>query len=274
MEVLLIVFVTTVVVLLLMWRSYRWLRRYDDSIVVKPAPSRTAESTAIVVQASVAAIAIVVAGFWYYFERRGQPHADIALEVAGAKVEEGLVLIEAQVLTKNLGRRLLKTSDWDVRLQTVAPTSLPLLDIARLAARDWRTVVKGQEVYAGQVIEWHSIKEFEGSKPRETEPGEVDAAPFDFIVGCGTKVARLVVHVKKPDVSGGWGFKIASTRTEDSSDASSQENDVKPGLWWSEQALLPVQDLCSRPVGSVVRWHGSARDESAGDVFTAGSGSR
>jgi hypothetical protein len=271
MEVTFFVFLGAAAVLYSLWRVFHWLRHHDDSVILKPSPSRTAESAAIAIQAAVTAIAIVAAGVWYYFERTGKPHADVAMQVAGAKIEDGLVLIEVQVFTKNLGRRLLKTNDWNVRLQTVTPTSLPVKTIARLPAGDWPEKIGDQRVYSEQAIEWPTIKMFEGQNRRETEPGEVDAVPFDFIVGCETKVARLVVFVKKEDSFGArikqsWRRAFggqAGERPADGSNSSSnsgRDDDAKPGWWWSRQALVPVQDLCSKPAGSVVRWKNSGSD--------------
>jgi len=241
--------------------------------LVRRASGLNLHDNAEAVQAVLTSLAILVAGLWYFTERKSAAHADLSLEVTGAHVSAGLVLIEAKVRTRNLGHVLLETSDWNVQLQSVVPTILPVEEIANLPLDDWRERIGDLNIYWNNQIQWHTLRRFTGQDHRQIEPGELDLKTFDFLIRCDTILARISVALRKPGW-GGWLSLRGRGTGETEEGASGNEGGRNAGgetpgspaepteeWWWEDHALLPIAQLCRAPVGSVSNFSAPQRGE-------------
>lgn len=190
-------------------------------------------------QALLTSFAIVVAAIWYFTERKSTPHADLSVEVVGARLLDDMVLLQATVRTRNHGQVLLEPEDWGVRLESVVPSEVPVDRISRLPVDAWpATRAPKTRLFFDHAIDWKHLRTFEGQSKRHIEPGELDVKSFDFLVRCEVQLAKLTVALKKPNVV--WA--IWQTNRES---------------WWKEQALLAVSKICAEPTGSVMKLHGA-----------------
>jgi len=180
------------------------------------------EKAAVALQAVATTLALLLAGYWYIYERKGQPHANTALEVVGVRVSDGFVTIQARFSITNLGATLLRVSDFDVRLQAVNAASLPLAKIAVAARESFPEKIGGMDIYDNGVLMWPTVKWFRSNVTRSIEPGETDLQVIDFVASCRNTAMRVLFMTGRP---------------------RSQEV-------WYDQALVSLSGLCSNPVGT------------------------
>lgn len=227
--------------------------------LVKRSTSQSVHDSAESIQAMMTALAILVAGIWYFTERKSAAHADLALDVTGARISDDLVLVQVKVRTRNLGHILLETSDWDVRLQSVVPSYLP---IDRIAASQeaWIPRIGDLNIYWDHKIQWHTLREFRGRDRRQIEPGEVDLKTFDFLVRCDTILARVSVALRKPGSGASsslwsmfsrWWLHGSQQGVQGNGQGQGLSVDANEEWWWEDHALLPIARLCRAPVGSI-----------------------
>lgn len=180
------------------------------------------EKSAMAMQAVATTIAIMFAGYWYVYERKGQPRANTRLEVVGVKVAPDQVTLETRFSISNIGATLLTVGETDVRLQLVAADSLPIRAIQDLPRAAFPERIAGRDIYDDGFLMWPTIKWFRGGEARAIEPGETDLRVIDFIASCRHAALRVLFMMKRPG----------------------------SGLVWRDQALIGLSDLCSKDVGS------------------------
>ncbi len=232
-------FVVLVVVILLL---LIWLvgRVYSRDATLDPVVK--------VVQAVLTAFALLLAGLWYFVERKGMSHAELALSADGVRVTDELALVHLRIEIKNVGFIALKAENWVVRLLSIVPTDLPLDRIASDAGWDkWPATIKVRRadggiedrlVYYEQELLWRTERNFEGWDRHEIEPGETDAKTMDFLIPCTGKVMRATVAVQK-DAAWNWGaFKRLPYR------------EPQREWWWRDRINLNLGALCAKPVGA------------------------
>ena len=158
------------------------------------------------VQALLTALAIVLAGYWYFVERKGEPHADVTQKVDVMPLEPGIVVVEATIQIKNIGTRLLKIKSEDVRLQKVAPAEQEVTALADLrggapfSAKLTSAMRAGNdEAYDEGEIAWPTLQSFDRPLDRQIEAGETDQLVVDFIVRCDARAVRIASYVSKDD---------------------------------------------------------------------------
>jgi hypothetical protein len=187
-------------------------------------------------QSILTCVAILLAGWWFFAERKNTVHANLSVEATAAKISPDLLLVQGTVKTDNVGHVVLETDEWTVRLMSVVPTDLPLADIAGLGINDWPAKMSDSEgapsIYEDHQLQWYKLREFVDVEERTVEPGETDFKHVDFLVPCRVQVASLAVWVKKPATTHWLGMVPEKEQ------------------WWSARALLPLGELCARPVGS------------------------
>ena len=234
-----VLFVLLVLVLLI-WVVGRLYRRNDKLDPVVQG-----------VQAILTAFAILLAGSWYLVERKGMSHAELALGANGVRLPDGVVLVQLRIEIRNIGHTLLRARDWDIRLQTIYPTDLPVAPLAATRLNHWPAKVGDHQAYHSQEIRWPAIARFRGENLHEVEPGEKDVKSVDFFVPCATeKVIRATAAVKKLDPRWDWGSIKKRMRGE------------KPDeLWWKDRALVDISKLCAAPEGSAMPLVVGAREE-------------
>ena len=90
------------------------------------------DKAAMAVQSLATAAALLFGGYWFLYERKGQPQANTRLEVVGLKVAPDAVSLEARFTLTNLGSTLLEVGEADVRLQQMNAGSLPVAELLAL----------------------------------------------------------------------------------------------------------------------------------------------
>ena len=180
------------------------------------------EKSAVAVQAVATTVALLFAGYWYIYERKGEPHANTALEVVGVHVAGDFVTLQTRFSITNLGATLLRVSDFDVRLQEVNAASLPLSRIAAAGRDAFPEKVGGMKIYDNGVLMWPTVKWFRSNATRSIEPGETDLQVIDFVASCRNTAMRVLFMAGRPG-----------------------SHEV-----WYDQALVSLSGLCSNPVGS------------------------
>lgn len=233
-----------VVLLLLIWVLSRFYKRNDKLDPVIQG-----------VQAILTAFAILLAGTWYLVERKGMSHAELKLKAYGVRMPGGLALVQLRIEIKNIGHTLLRARDWDVRLQSIYPTDLPLTTLTQTDLNHWPKAVGEHQGYHTQELRWPTIRRFRGQDLHEVEPGEMDLKSLDFVVSCDSeKVLRASTAVKKLDARWDW----PSIRKRLSGETPDQ-------LWWKERSLIDLGTLCGKPDGTAMALGIAGQEEEDGD---------
>jgi hypothetical protein len=155
-----------------------------------------------IVQSVVTAAAIGLAGYFYFLEGRGKPHADVSQTVQAAPLPDGNVVVEASVVVKNLGTQPLRITKLVSVLQAVDLRPLSLESIAGDKKPYWNTIetVGGQSAHAFQEAElqWPQMRRFDDRINHQIEAGESDLITVTFLVPCvGVRYLRVATDVTK-----------------------------------------------------------------------------
>ena len=180
------------------------------------------EKAAVAVQSLATAVAIMFAGYWYIYERKGQPQANIGLEVVGVKVSRDHVALQTRFTIKNLGSTLLEVGKTDARLQQMNPDSLPLKKIDALGREDFPELLGDTKIYDDGALKWPTIRWFRGGAARRIEPGETDYRVVDFVATCRNSAMRIFFSMQRPGTD----------------------------QVWSDLAMISLTGLCRKPIGS------------------------
>lgn len=184
--------VPLIAVLVLARVSYGWHRQYTD---LKPSVELT--------QTVLAILGIALAGYWYFIERKGVPHADIAQKLEIMPIQPGLVAVESHLTIKNLGSRLLKLTEADIRLQQVSPPRmLPYEELQKLSAERYFTAAVRSDgeltrLFDQGELKWPTLKWYSGRIDRHIEPGETDLVVTTFLVRCDLRIVRVAAYLEK-----------------------------------------------------------------------------
>jgi hypothetical protein len=166
--------------------------------------SEEANRGAETVQAVLTAGALLLAGYWYFVERKGQPHANVTQAVFVQHLQRGYVLVESHVSVQNLGSRLLKINQARMRLQQVSPALYPYDELAKKSGPDYWAALKPL-MFKGKPVRYFNelelsfplLREYNGPVRHEVEPGETDLLVTSFIVPCTAKVVRITASLQK-----------------------------------------------------------------------------
>ncbi|RYI12408.1 MAG: hypothetical protein EON48_13145 [Acetobacteraceae bacterium] len=183
-------------------------------------------------QTILTAGAIMLAGYWYFVERRGKPHADISQVISIVPIKPGFVAVETQINIKNVGETLLEVTRAQIWLQQVSPPpespgALVPENLTKLGVFDWpRHTPADKDGYASAIytnaeFHWPPIKVYRDKVMHEIEPGESDAMIATFMVKCDVQVVRVAAYVYK----GGQG---------------------KNERWWRTAAFANTSEACGR----------------------------
>lgn len=182
-------------------------------------------------QAAFAIGALVLAGYWYFVERRGMPHADVTQTVHVVPVSPGLVAVEAHISVKNLGERLLQVRGIKSRLQRVEAASY---DYAQLAGQSGQAYWKAKRPNSPKDAQFHDTElrwpiheQYEGPIDHDVEPGETDLIVVTFLFRCrAADNIRLATDIISP-----------------SEDRKEEE------LAWKARSFADVADACKAKEG-------------------------
>jgi hypothetical protein len=192
------------------------------------------------VQSLLTAAAILLAGFWYFIERKGMSHAEVHLSATGVHMAEGIALVQLRIETKNVGYIMLHANEWDVRLLSVLPNQLPLDTLAGLKLLAWPAQIDKAEAYYAQELAWTPVRAFQGYDRHDIEPGESDLKAIDFVVPCTLRVGELTAALRKLDMSWDWDRLMNKLR--------GKENEQ---MWWKDRLVFNLAGVCDGPIGSV-----------------------
>lgn len=189
-------------------------------------------------QALITAAAVLLAGGWYLVERRGAAQADLELDLAGARLDDEAVLIQAKVTIHNRGQILLKPAQWDVQLLGLVPAGgLPVGAAVEAGARfpeEWPSLIGSDAIYSAEgEARWRGLRRYARRADLEVEPGEKDVKLFDFLLPCTVKSAVVSVRLRKPPPTFMW------------------EREPEEGRWWRDRGLVGLAELCAGRPGTV-----------------------
>lgn len=184
-------------------------------------------------QTVLTTLALGLAGYWYLVERKGEPHANVTQTAEVVRLSEDVAAIEVQISIKNLGSRLLKLVEGDIRLQQVSP---PEFDAAALERRQDKAYFdassfpgeapRKQGIFDGPELNWKRVNRFRGPLHNRIEPGETDLIVATFLIRCDVRTARIATQIKREDPRI-WGGE--------------------DGYWWKARTLVNVQQACRTP---------------------------
>jgi hypothetical protein len=159
-------------------------------------------------QTVLTAAAIMLAGYWYFVERRGKPHADVTQAVSVVPIKPGFVGVESQISIKNLGETVLRINQARVKLQQISPPpSDPGIlipeKLASLGRDEWPEYAEpdatGRQLpmFSTTELQWPTIRRYRDKVNHEIEPGETDVMIATFIVTCDIKMVRVAALLRK-----------------------------------------------------------------------------
>jgi hypothetical protein len=187
-------------------------------------------------QALITVFVALVAGYWYFIERKGMPHATIELTAKGVRLDERTALVQARVEIENTGHVVLRPPEWDVRLLAIVPTlGAPVGPAAAHARRGfdrWPEQFGSANGYYNGELRWTPIRRFHGPAILEIEPGERDVKTFDILVSCELRSGRLTAALRKPSLPWWLG------------------GDTGP-WWWSDRLMFSLRNVCEGEIGDV-----------------------
>jgi hypothetical protein len=192
------------------------------------------KEAASIFQAVLTAGAILLTGYWYFVDRKGQPHADLSQIISVEPLKPGYVAVETQISIKNLGEKLLTIKQAQFVLQRVsppldAPAETSPEELSKLPPKSWPAHgVIGKDGYATPIFNdselvWPPIRMYDSKETNDIEPGETDTMIATFIVNCDMKVVRVEAYVLK----GGTG---------------------NSERWWHSAGFADVRKECERKI--------------------------
>lgn len=184
------------------------------------------DKSALAVQGLATTLAILFAGYWYVYERKGQPQANTRLEVVGVRLSPEAVALEARFTISNMGATLLRIGGSDVRLQRIGAEGFPVDALLERGRDDFPDMVDGMDAYDDGLLMWPTVKWYRGGRERHIEPGETDLRAVDFVARCDDRAFRVLFMMDRPGTD----------------------------QVWSDQATVSLVDLCSKRVGGREVW--------------------
>jgi hypothetical protein len=150
-------------------------------------------------------LAIFLAGYWYFVERRGFPHANLSQRVLVLPLADGLVAVEAHVSLQNLGTTMFRVESAVVRLQAVEPTTYNYADLAALSGQDYWNAERpnpgprrSNQFQDGE-LRWPVLNQYTRPVTHDVEAGETDLMVFTFVLRCPShRYVRVSTDVINP----------------------------------------------------------------------------
>lgn len=180
----------------------------------------TSAAVAQIIESIVAALAFLLAGWWFLEQRQNYPRAVVTQSIDVISVEPGILAVEANVRLENAGKKLLKLRRARIRLQEVSGKPFEYADLARLEGDEYWKAVRPldtpnrRQFHAGE-LRWPVLKIFDDQIDYRIEAGETDNLVFTFLVPCVRKIGsetrslgtlRVATDIFKPDSEEGKEF--------------------------------------------------------------------
>lgn len=154
-------------------------------------------------QALFTLLALTLAGYWYFVERKGLPHADVSQTVNIVPVGNDMVAVEVLVSIKNLGQRLLHIERVQSYLQNIDADPYDYNDLVQLRGEDyWRAQrPDGGRHFDAAELRWPVARRFDGRVDHRIEAGETDVIAVTFLIRCSSvRHLRVATDVFRPPV--------------------------------------------------------------------------
>ncbi|WP_380874970.1 hypothetical protein ACFB49_02490 [Sphingomonas sp. DBB INV C78] len=144
-----------------------------------------------------------LAAFWYFIERKAQPHADVTQELHAVQVSPGLAAVEVHVSLKNLGSQLLTLKHARVTLQMAQPGVYDYEALWAKKGQDYWSALKSKPgepdnpYFDEAELRWFPVREYDGEIYHRIEPEETDLLVATFLVKCTAKVVRVATAIER-----------------------------------------------------------------------------
>lgn len=181
----------------------------------------------------ISLIAILFAGYWFVFERKAYPQADLEQQIEVRRIADDLVLITAIISVKNDGHTVLNIKKLNSRLLQIEPLTLPLRHHREWGRDDWPSTLSARPgdpttlvqretsipIYDKGQIRFEPLRGLFLEAPAGKnganglmliEPGETDRRVIDFVTDCRLRTGRIVTEVRKPGTEK-LAWKVFST---------------------------------------------------------------
>jgi hypothetical protein len=177
-------------------------------------------SGAHIVQAFVMSTAIGLAGYLYFVQGTGEPHADVTQNISTAPLGNGNIAVEADVEVKNLGSQPLEIKRMNSTLQGVDLESTgPKFANAPMQPWDsdiWNEtdIIHGTSgpAFENAELNWPTLRFYSPKKDvnHEIEPQESDPFTVTFLIHCPKyRYVRVATEVEKSG-KGKMAWKVNS----------------------------------------------------------------
>lgn len=213
-------------------------------------------------QALLTLLALLTTGYWFFLERKGKPHADIAQEVIVVPLDSGLVAVEAHLTITNLGKRLLLIDRINSRLQLVRPDAYDYVNLDTKNGEEyWSAKRPGSpispEQFQAAELRWPIYRVYNDKVEHRIEPGETDLLVVTYLVSCDlAEWVRVATDVYKPkpvrfgkarDDGGAVEQEGEVDRTKNNTDGQAEKTEDE--FAWKARSFLEIQDVCATTEG-------------------------
>jgi hypothetical protein len=211
-----------------------------DKVARRPVEPQKVLPWLQVLQATFTIIAIALAGYWYFVERRDQPHADLQQKVEAVPLGDGRIAVEAHVTVRNLGRQLLEIDEFQSRLQ-IASTDLlgmsGLPDKAGVPYWSSESAERGDPPrhFTNAELRWPQLNFYKGAVNHRIEPGESDLLVATFILRCpDISFLRVASDIPKPEAR-----QVIPLPIRRRSKAANEKR-----LMWKTRSFVDIREAC------------------------------
>jgi hypothetical protein len=183
-----------------------WLAYLAVSLGLAIKNRESAESWFKTIQVICVVGAFVLGAYWYFMERKGLPHANIAQTTHVYQVSSELVAVEVHTTIENRGSQLLRLRHARVALQLVSPGQYDYEALWALKGDAyWDAVKPGERLPDGAPnrffhrgeLRWFPVRTFDRPINHDIEPGETDLLVTTFLVRCNANIVRIATDIEK-----------------------------------------------------------------------------
>jgi hypothetical protein len=178
--------------------------------------------------ALLSVIALLLAGYWYFIERKGYPKLNVEPALQAWPVGEGAMLVWGSLKLTNVGNMALqfgKHDDITVQIGQVAPLA-GARSMSMLAAMKAKRATKRFDLV--QTENWPSRATFVGAVPTTIEAGEAENLYFRTIIPCVDNAILSITAIVPKDLHLVGGGLASSDK-----------------LSWISQSLVETKAKCS-----------------------------
>lgn len=201
-------------------------------------------------QAVATTAAITLAGYWYFIERRGEPHADVSQTAEVIPLGKGRIAVEVHVHVQNLGRQLLRIDRFVSRLQLADVDHYGMNDLIGKNGLDYwhSTSVAGKDARAHfnhAELRWPQLNYYDDKVEHEIEPGESDLLVATFLLNCPPQdFVRVASDVAKPI------DEQTDENTESEANLLANAGEAHPiddrRMMWKARSFVNVGKICRK----------------------------